>query len=320
MKRQISIFAAFLFLASISTNANAFFFFFFLPGLGGAGDKGDICVAEGAKVGDVSHSPNGNTATIKSVSGTSSRCKSAALPILVNVEFQPSQSFSPKAGVELGNGWTNQTITPLQSFNGMLLRAANKDENSELMIESFRRDIVPDVPKFVENLKARQLAMLDNAKSSPTEEIAVNGLKAWRSKIEGDLKNVFGTHYSYLKTVLLGDEEIVIVTTWTGKPYEWEKDFFESIPTKIVGLKSTAQITSVGSASNQGAVQKFTITAEGVQPATRQSDSKVAPSSNAADKADNVTSRLEKIKNLLSKGLITQAEYDAKKKEIMNSF
>lgn len=41
----------------------------------------------------------------------------------------------------------------------------------------------------------------------------------------------------------------------------------------------------------------------------------VAPPTSA-----NITSRLENIKSLLTKGVITQSEYDSKKKEILNSF
>jgi len=42
---------------------------------------------------------------------------------------------------------------------------------------------------------------------------------------------------------------------------------------------------------------------------------KVAPPA-----AASITTRLENIKNLLTKGVITQSEYDSKKKEILNSF
>jgi membrane protease subunit (stomatin/prohibitin family) len=40
----------------------------------------------------------------------------------------------------------------------------------------------------------------------------------------------------------------------------------------------------------------------------------------AKDAQDDATARLDKLKGLVQKGLITQADYDQKKKEILNRF
>ena len=72
-RMKIIVPLAFSALAGASTNANAWFFFFFpLPG---ARSSGDTCVTESAKPGDTFRSANGNVATVKSLSGTSYRCK-----------------------------------------------------------------------------------------------------------------------------------------------------------------------------------------------------------------------------------------------------
>ncbi|WP_408378583.1 SHOCT domain-containing protein [Paraburkholderia sp. RL18-085-BIA-A] len=49
------------------------------------------------------------------------------------------------------------------------------------------------------------------------------------------------------------------------------------------------------------------------------SASPVVPS-DAKDARDDATARLDKLKGLLQKGLITQADYDQKKKEILSRF
>jgi len=113
------------------TNANALFFFF-IPGsvTRGAADaitgaKGNICVREAAKVGDVVPSVAGNTMKILSLSGTSSMCSNPALPIRADVEF--TFTFKSNAGVNLSDEYEAKTLTDFQRYNGTLLMAASKN-------------------------------------------------------------------------------------------------------------------------------------------------------------------------------------------------
>lgn len=68
-------------------------FFVFIPGslIAKAGDaitgaEGDHCVPATAKVGDQIMLPGGAMGTIKSLSGTTSRCKDEARPIRAKIE------------------------------------------------------------------------------------------------------------------------------------------------------------------------------------------------------------------------------------------
>lgn len=68
-------------------------FFVFIPGSliakasdGITGAEGDHCVASTAKVGDRIGLPNGAVGEIKSLSGTSMRCKDEARPIRARIE------------------------------------------------------------------------------------------------------------------------------------------------------------------------------------------------------------------------------------------
>src|SRR5690349_21588412 len=107
MKRVHLVIAAALLCATTQANA---WFFFFLPGsvtskIGDAitGAEGENCVKAIAKVGDVLTSPSGNTATIKTLSGTSSRCRDPNLPIRALLTF--NYSFSSKAGMDVPEGF-----------------------------------------------------------------------------------------------------------------------------------------------------------------------------------------------------------------------
>lgn len=115
----------------LSFNANAWFFFF-LPGsasraIGDAitGAKGDICVKDTYKEGDVINSPTTtNTAKILSLSGTSSICQNPATPIRADVEF--TYNHSSKAGIDVPDDYDAQPIKDIERFDGRLLLAKSK--------------------------------------------------------------------------------------------------------------------------------------------------------------------------------------------------
>ena len=83
--KNINVVVISLWCILFSSNANAWFFI--LPGFVTSkiadvvtGSEGDNCVGPNAKVGDLFY-PNGVAMTIKSLSGTSSRCTNPAMPI-----------------------------------------------------------------------------------------------------------------------------------------------------------------------------------------------------------------------------------------------
>jgi hypothetical protein len=205
----------------LSTNANAWFFFF-IPGsvVGAIGDaitgsEGDTCVAETAKIGDTFRSPNGNVATIKSLSGTSSRCAKAELPIRALVEYSMSSSFSSKAGIDLPEGYAPKSLTNLQRFNGYLLLASHNATDSGVLVTSTKRDVISEMTTYVTNLRPLQVKALDDAQQSEIEQLTINGMKAWRYETAGKAKNLFGTRYTYQMTVLEGAKEVLAINAWT---------------------------------------------------------------------------------------------------------
>ena len=103
MKRFISWSVVFSALILFSANANAWFIFF-LPGSATqavsdaiTGSEGEHCVGPNAKVGDQIRLPNGSILTIKSLSGTSSRCQDASLPIRAMLGASSAPQLQSKA-------------------------------------------------------------------------------------------------------------------------------------------------------------------------------------------------------------------------------
>jgi riboflavin synthase alpha subunit len=124
----LTIFCA-VFFASSSANA---WFFFFLPGsvtskIGDAltGSEGENCVGANAKVGD-SINVNGTFMTVKSLSGTSSRCTNPAWPIRAL----------------LAAGTPPSSIPPASPFSSNESATADKDAAGKQQAEFERLDRV----------------------------------------------------------------------------------------------------------------------------------------------------------------------------------
>lgn len=80
--------------ALASTTALQGCFFVFIPGSliakasdAMTGDKGEHCIARGAKVGDRIRLPGNGGATVLSVSGESVRCSNPAMPIRAELQL-----------------------------------------------------------------------------------------------------------------------------------------------------------------------------------------------------------------------------------------
>lgn len=245
----------------ISFNANAWFFFF-LPGsatraIGDAftGAKGNICVKDTYKVGDVITSPNtGNTATILSLSGTSSICQNPANPIRAELEF--TFSFSPKAGVDLSDEYEPVEIPDLERFNGYVLKAKSKTQtNQGIQIVSYQRKPTLEIAQMANNIEtaATKNPKLKDATSKNAEKLPINGMPAIRFEVTGTLPGLFGSQETYLYTILQGDSEILVINTFapTDK-FEAAKPEFMGLASKITGI-SAAPVDSQRTISLPGA-------------------------------------------------------------------
>lgn len=342
--------------AFVPLNANAIFFFFFpVPSFGA---KGDSCVAETAKAGDTFRSPNGNVATIKSVSGTSSRCKAADKPILASVDYAMATTFSSKAGINLPNGYSSQSLTNLQQFNGTLLSAKDNATDSGVLVLSTKREVISDTQKYVVNVRGNQSKSLDDPQQSEIEKMTINGMKAWRFETKGKLRNLFGTRYSYLTTIIEAEQEVVFINAWTyTSRYENAgKEELKKLALSVTGIKSdTAQTAPSQTDTPQAAItnidtlqsESWPVVAPGAGPvinlptpaltptaATPLSDQATSSSvpnprseqaiSPAALGKSPVTSgasanRLRDLNKLYKEGVITQEDFEVKKKEILKS-
>ena len=97
-------------LLSVSTSANAILFIFLASrAIGAASDRvtgaeGDICVGEAVKVGDQIDIAGKGLGTVKSLSGTSRKCRMAEAPIRALMEFPEPLAAGAESTECVGHG------------------------------------------------------------------------------------------------------------------------------------------------------------------------------------------------------------------------
>jgi len=309
MKKYFAVIILFCF----SQNANAVFFFF-IPGSvtrgvadSISGAKGNICVKEVTKVGDVLPSVAGNTMKILSLSGSSTMCTNPALPIRADVEF--TFTFKSTAGVNLSDDYEAKPLTDLQRYNGALLLAVSKStKNKGIAINAREKKPNADPQSLASNVEKAQVSTLVEAVSKNQEQIKLNGSNAWRFEVHGKTKGVFGTEMVYIVTVIEGDNEILVITAYTpASNYEKDKDELRKVASEITGISAnTTAITEIIKPNNQ---QQLTESAAKTEVA--------APSANTS--SSNIGNKLRELAKLLSDGLITKEDYEVKKAELLKN-
>ena len=230
-----------------SFNANAWFFFLFpIPSFSGSGDT---CISSSFKVGDSIPSPIGkdNNAVIKSISGTSSKCKEP-FPKLATVQF--NIMTSSKAGIDIPDDYEQQkqALTDLQKFNGIILIANSKTTRNKGFIVFYRqRGDLKNSPESISQAAVSGMSLTDT-ETKNEQQLSINGMNAWRFEFSGKLKGVFGSRETYQITILEGDNEYVVISGYTPESnYENEKEDIGLLAYKISNIKNETNLPTTNS-------------------------------------------------------------------------
>ena len=312
-----------LFVFAVS-DANAWFFF--LPGsVTGkisdsiTGDRGENCVAESTNVGDPIRLPDGSIATVKSLSGKSIRCTNPEQPIralLVPSDNSPhvsvnqvvadpesaipftvySKAFNSKAGIELPNGWSSSHPSKRLEEKGYFFYATNMSISAYLTMTTTNREDITDVLEFAKARRASQVAYISNEQQSDIEQLQVNGMPAWRFVVRGKLPNN-NQEITFMSTMIDSGTEVLELKSWIySEKYYAHRDELNKLAfgIRFSGSPPTQVTTS----------PPATVT-------TIQSSNKLPPNGKSPSE------RLRELKELYKDGLISEKDYESKKKEIL---
>jgi hypothetical protein len=250
-------------LIAISSSANAWFFFF-LPGsvtsaIGDAitGSEGEHCVGENAKVGDNISLSSGGVATIKSLSGTSTRCTNPERPIRAKVEptsVAAAQSTT-SAKIDLPDGWEPRPLTDAMKIAGSILLALNRTIDSGLGLLTTKRSGITDMLTFANTKRASQAGRLQDAQQSAVTQLVINGLPAWRFDVTGKVKS--GQTFTYLHTIFESDQEIVTVLVWASPSgFALHKESLLKIVDSLTGLPPPVDLVKEAEAKKRAAEEE----------------------------------------------------------------
>jgi len=306
----------------VAFNAHAWFFVWIPTGkiadaLSGA--EGENCVSASAKVGDKTTLPNGGAGEIKSLSGTSSRCTNPELPIRALIVPIVPPEVTSEARIDIPDGWEQRTVADNLKVAGVILHLHNKTTDSALLLSVTKREGITDINSFITARKAALIGRLDNSNESPTINLSVNAIPAWRYEITGNAKSGSKMALKYMQTFYEGSNEIISINIWTSLAnFDNQKNEFIKIANSLTGLsppnltKKEVNPVPVTTTTSSPSLSSKSTNPNSQSPAFVSTDPK-------KDDLPNPVKRLDDLNNLLQKGLITQKEYDTKKAEILKS-
>jgi hypothetical protein len=227
-------------------------FFFVIPGsvtgkISDAitGAKGANCVSAANEVGDKIRGPDGSIGTIKSLSGTSSRCTDSRYPIRAEIEFAadtttvaaPPSVYVSSLKFDLPEPWQSIPLNPALQSAGWYAKVANKNIAVEAMLSATTHSGITDVAAFAQTRKAALLNVISDA--VPVEEvheIDINGRHAYRYIVTGTAKN--GQSATYVGTVIEGQRDVAVIIAYTlAANFASQKDAMSQLSAQVVGFQ-----------------------------------------------------------------------------------
>ena len=209
------------------------------------GAEGTNCVGANAKVGDRVRMPDGSTGTIKSLSGTSIRCKDPQLPIRALLELSndktrkvASTPYASNVNLALPAGWEKKPLTESMTEAGTILHAINRTKDIGLYLIAIKSEGITDLMEFANSKRADQSSRLANPQQSEVSPIEIHGRKAFRFDVTGDLKTGPKMTLTYRTIVIEGSPDIAILNAWTtAANFERQKETIELLAENVSGLQ-----------------------------------------------------------------------------------
>jgi hypothetical protein len=304
----------FLFLSLISASASAWTFYW--TPAGGipeaiTGRDGVNCVSRDTQAGDIV-SLNSQIMSVKSTSGTSPKCIGSDLPVGALLELSPSSSEFAKvlSSIVIPEGFKRNQLSPQQIKDHWILSALDPQQDAGLSIFAINKSLVTiDSNQYASNSLKKLFDYLESPSQTELESLTINGVRAWRVLTTGVSKTGdYRKPITFLEVIYEGSVQFVLLRQWTGEDrFQAAKGGFEATAVSIQNL-AKGNVVSSGDLNKTSS----TLTPTANQIVKNSPQPKNKPSG-------DVASKLETLKQLLDKGLITQKDYDSKKAEILKS-
>ncbi len=290
------------------------------------GDRGEHCVTRGAQVGDVVSDVAGGRWRVESVSGESIRCgsdkpiRAMLVPLGAqqaprNETIQKSSSVLPGRYVpSLGSEWRQLQVSASQKDRGVSSRYAHISGSWELNLQSASRVSYALSAWSFANFASTFPHGLKDFSETPIQEIEVEGKTIYLRERQGNDSTNGMTRL--LWAVFATDDDYVLLEQRSPASE------FDSKRERMMALLRNLALgrsVSFDQAAPSGALSRETVDERSsVNDKAERATPPVSTPQIGSDQRD-VASRLQKLRELYEKGLITSSEYESKRSEILKS-
>lgn len=199
------------------------------------GHEGEHCVGVTTKVGDKITLQDGNVATVKSISGASSRCRNPEFSSRALVDVIPVKAYQGKLDLYLPQGWQSRKLTNVQQEAGMIKFGVEPIADIGVTLSS---GSIPktgyqmsDMRQFNDRL-AKELV---NPISQPILTIEYKGTKAYQLVISGK-RTEKGLDLTYIYTVVPLKNEVATIKAWSKTDsFEKNRAELDAVSLSLVG-------------------------------------------------------------------------------------
>lgn len=123
--------------------------------------------------------------------------------------------YKSKVKIALPAGWVSQPVAANFANSGVRYHASNTTLDSGLFVSAIKSSAVSDMDAYIGSLQAAIKAQYRDALFTVTERLEVGALEAYRYRYTLTQN---GLRLAYAVTVIVGAEELGIVTAWTTEP------------------------------------------------------------------------------------------------------
>jgi hypothetical protein len=298
----------------VSANANAWKFYWTPTGAvpeAIAGRDGAFCVSRDTQAGDIV-SLDSQIMSVKSTSGVSPKCIGSDLPVGALLELSPSSSEFVKvlSSIVIPDGFKRNQLSPQSIKENLVLSAIDPQQDAGLSLFSINKSMVKvDASQYAADSLKKLSSFSENPSETEIEMFMINGVRAWKMSITGISRTgEYRKPITYFQVLYEGSSQFAMLRQWTGEDrFQAAKGGFEATAASIQNL--AGGIAGSSKDSNKSS-STLTPTANEIAKKSPQPINKAS---------GDTASKLETLKQLLDKGLITQKDYDSKKAEILKS-
>lgn len=140
------------------------------------------------------------------------------------------------AKIEIPDDWHDKRLSSqMNQDRGFVFRACDGDGAACVMISKADRNGILDMQEFALAKQRKQMSSLRNSSSTDMTELSIDGVRAWRFEVTGDVPGPLT--YTYMVTILDGDAEAIVMTAYAkADKFAANRAVFEKISNSVQGM------------------------------------------------------------------------------------